>query len=85
MNWKQINKIAHNFVELAKNDAHINEIEFLGYHIIPKDIKDKDELMYFKAINLLNFYEGEIKREAPLTYNLIITDIANIIKNGNRK
>lgn len=81
MKNEDINRLAASFVNMAKDECHINEIEFLGYHITPKQYNNDSELLFKKSVNLLNFYEGEIKEESPLTYNLILTQIANIIKN----
>ena len=80
MNWKEINKIAHNYVALAKNDEEVVNLEQLDVRIVPYNVHDEWELLYLMAVNLLNFYEEDMRHESPLTYNLIITEIAQIIK-----
>lgn len=84
MNKLQINSIAHNYVDMSKDDKEVINLEQLGCKIVPYNVTDEWELQYLISVNLLNFYEPDIKIESPLTYNLIITEIANIIKNQDQ-
>jgi len=83
MNKKQINRIAHNYVSLAKNDEEVVNLEMLDIRIVPYNVSDEWERLYLMSLNLLNFYEEDMRMESPFVYNLIKTEIANIIQNGN--
>jgi hypothetical protein len=83
MTKKEINAMAHNYISLAKDNKEVDSLEILGVRIVPYNVSDEWERLYIMAVNLLNFYEPDIRHESLLTYNLIITDIANSIKHGN--
>ena len=83
MTKESIKKMANSIIGLANDDEHIKSIERLGFQINPYNSKDEWELLYLKAAKILNFYEGDMFHESPYTYNLILTEIANIIKNGD--
>jgi hypothetical protein len=83
MNKEQINAMAYNYISLAKDNKEVDSLEMLGVKIVPYNVSDEWERLYLMAVNLLNFYEPDIRHESPLTYNLIRTEIANIIQDGN--
>lgn len=79
-------KMAQSFIRMSVDEDLIKSIEELGIKINPvKKVKNDHEYLFLRAINLLNFYEGDMLHESPLTYNLVVNEIASFFKSNKEK